>query len=174
MAQEYFINSQTLEDTIRQLLPSQGGAGAGFDLSASTQIIPIIDVTPSAEGSLLRQDLQTSISHDNNTSFNVNNATPTLINNTGYWRITGTISGITRSSGVELCEIQINDGSTTKVFYCTQFKASTGASAYAIPIDLTFFLGAGDSLIGRCTLDTFFCGSFRQIATINGELVNPT
>lgn len=174
MGQEFFINSQILEDTIRQLLPSQGGAGAGFDLSASTQIIPIIDVTPSAEGSILRQDLQTSISHDNNTPFNVNNAATTLINNTGYWRITGNFSGVTRSSGVELAEIQINDGSTTKVVYCQQFKASGGASAFVSPIDLTFFLGAGDSLIGRCTLDSFFCGSFRQIATINGELVNPT
>ena len=30
MGQEYFINSQKLEDKIRQSLPSQGGAGAGF------------------------------------------------------------------------------------------------------------------------------------------------
>ena len=62
MGSEYFINSQELEDKIRQLLPSQGGAGAGFDLSASTQIIPIIDVTPSAEGSQLRVDLQSALS----------------------------------------------------------------------------------------------------------------
>lgn len=32
MPQEYFINSQELETKVRQLLPSQGGAGAGFDL----------------------------------------------------------------------------------------------------------------------------------------------
>ena len=62
MGQEYFINSQTLETKVRQLLPSQGGAGAGFDLSASTQIIPVIDVTESAEGSVLRADLQTALS----------------------------------------------------------------------------------------------------------------
>ena len=61
MGQEYFINSQQLENKVRDLLPSQGGAGAGFDLSASTQIIPIIDVTESAEGSNLREDLQTSL-----------------------------------------------------------------------------------------------------------------
>ena len=28
---EYFINSQELEDKVRDLLPSQGGAGAGFN-----------------------------------------------------------------------------------------------------------------------------------------------
>ena len=60
---EYFINNQELEDKFRNLLPSQGGAGAGFDLSASTQIIPIIDLTESAEGSNVRADLQTAISH---------------------------------------------------------------------------------------------------------------
>ena len=59
---EYFINSQELENKVRNLLPSQGGAGAGFDLSASTQIIPIIDLTESAEGSNVRADLQTALS----------------------------------------------------------------------------------------------------------------
>ena len=55
MGQEYFINSQQLESQVRKLLPSQGGIGAGIDLSASTQIIPIVDLTESAEGSSLRQ-----------------------------------------------------------------------------------------------------------------------
>ena len=54
MGQEFFINSEELESKIRQILPSQGGKGAGFDLSASTQIIPIVDLTESAEGSNVR------------------------------------------------------------------------------------------------------------------------
>ena len=86
MGQEYFINSQTLETKVRQLLPSQGGAGAGFDLSASTQIIPVIDVTESAEGSVLRADLQTALSYDTITSFFSNNSTVTIANTTGYWQ----------------------------------------------------------------------------------------
>jgi len=49
VGQEFFINSATLEAKVRELLPSQGGAGAGFDLSASTQIIPVINLTESAE-----------------------------------------------------------------------------------------------------------------------------
>ena len=77
---EYFINSQELENKVRDLLPSQGGAGAGFDLSASTQIIPIIDLTESAEGSNVRPDLQTSLSHSTITSFNVSNGTTTIVN----------------------------------------------------------------------------------------------
>ena len=45
MAQEFTINSTKLEDKINQLFPRQGGFGAGVDLSASTQIIPIVDLT---------------------------------------------------------------------------------------------------------------------------------
>ena len=75
MGSEYFINSQELEDKIRQLLPSQGGAGAGFDLSASTQIVPVIDLTESAEGSNVREDLQTAFSHSSLTTTKIITAT---------------------------------------------------------------------------------------------------
>ena len=36
MAQEFTINSTAIESKINQLLPSQGGFGAGVDFSAST------------------------------------------------------------------------------------------------------------------------------------------
>ena len=62
MGQEFFVKSADLEQKVRELLPSQGGLGAGFDLSASTQIIPTIDLTESAEGSNVRADLQTALS----------------------------------------------------------------------------------------------------------------
>ena len=111
MGQEYFINSQELESKVRTLLPSQGGAGAGFDLSASTQIIPIIDLTESAEGSSLRADLQTSISFGSSTAFNVVGATSTVISNTGYFRIFGTNTVETDSGGDRTCNHIINGGS---------------------------------------------------------------
>ena len=74
MGQEFFIKSSNLEDKVRNLLPSQGGLGAGLDLSASTQIVPIVDLTESAEGSNLRQDLQTSFGFNSET-YNVFNTT---------------------------------------------------------------------------------------------------
>ena len=90
MGQEFFINSQSLEDQVRKLLPSQGGLGAGFDLSASTQIVPIIDLTESAEGAGLRQDLQKAMSFNNTTPFTINQGTSTnIITSTGYWKIGG-------------------------------------------------------------------------------------
>ena len=45
MAQEFVIKSPEIEDKINQLLPSQGGFQAGVDFSASTMVVPIIDLT---------------------------------------------------------------------------------------------------------------------------------
>ena len=67
MAQEFTIKSQQIEDKINQLLPSQGGFQPGVDFSASTMVIPIVDLTETAEGSSLRQDLQTALSHRSQT-----------------------------------------------------------------------------------------------------------
>ena len=75
MAQEFTINSSAIESKINKLLPSQGGFGAGVDFSASTMVIPIVDLTESAEGSGVRQDLQTasSFSTENTLSINSDN-----------------------------------------------------------------------------------------------------
>ena len=92
MAEEFVIKSELIETKINQLLPSQGGFQPGVDFSASTMVIPIIDLTETAEGSSLRQDLQTSYSLGSVTSFDLNNTTSTLINNVGYFKVQGTFS----------------------------------------------------------------------------------
>tara|TARA_R110002074_G_scaffold323575_1_gene493906 strand:+ start:105 stop:629 length:525 start_codon:yes stop_codon:yes gene_type:complete len=171
---EYFINSQELENKVRNLLPSQGGAGAGFDLSASTQIIPIIDLTESAEGSNVRADLQTAISHTTATAFSVGNTTTTVINNTGYWRILGTCTYKYNGSLAVTADIQINDGATTKKVWGVTTVPNTANTTNALNIDFNVFLKAGDSLeLTTSGTEIFLIGSVRQIADINGNLVNP-
>ena len=178
MGQEFFINSQELEDKVRQLLPSQGGAGAGFDLSASTQIIPIIDLTESAEGSDVRQDLQTAFSHTSITPFDIATVTTaTLVNNTGYYRVFGTVNTRTESAGINPNTPQfiLNDGTTQKVliafdFYVTGALGNFGQNTY----DFIVFLKAGDSLEAKIIQGgTSLVGCTRQIADIDGNLVNP-
>ena len=60
------VTSEALQLKLRQLLPSQQGFGT--DLSASDTIIPIIDLTEAAEGSDVRETLQTAIAFDGSTS----------------------------------------------------------------------------------------------------------
>ena len=174
MGSEYFINSQELEDKVRNLLPSQGGAGAGFDLSASTQIIPIIDLTESAEGSNLRQDLQTSISFNSATAFQVINTTDTLINTTGYFRIFGTFSAKNNTSTNTVGIFSINNGLSDKVLLNYIMNDDTTINHLIIPYDFIIFLPAGHSLKGQTgNTSSILQGTTRQIADITGQLVDP-
>ena len=171
MGSEYFINSQELEDKVRTLLPSQGGAGAGFDLSASTQIVPIIDLTESAEGSNVRQDLQTALSLTTASAFDINGTTTTIINNTGYFRVTATYVVKADASTVQSIAINMTDGTTTKKVYGT--RTTTGGNMVLIDFDKVFFVQAGESINVVCSAQALFTGSSRQIADIDGNLINP-
>lgn len=175
MGQEYFINSQELEDKVRQLLPSQGGKGANFDLSATTQIVPIIDLTESAEGSNVRQDLQTALSFSTATEFDVNNAKTTVITNTGYYRITGGCTGgYHGATNEEIASIIIDDGATEKTVWAIQVRSDQVYLGFNQNVDYTVFLRAGDSLkINSSSTAVRFKGSVRQIADISGNLTNP-
>ena len=167
MGQEFIIKSPKLEDKVNQLLPSQGGFQAGVDLSASTTVIPIVDLTETAEGSDVRQDLQTALSHDSLSVFNISNTSTTIINTTGYFRIFG-VANLFGSGGITFT---LTDGSTPKDIM--QLVAS--ASQFTItPFDFTVFLEAGDSMSINANTSSARCaGSTRQIADISGNLVDP-
>ena len=172
MAEEFVIKSQQIEDKINQLLPSQGGFQAGVDFSASTMVIPIVDLTETAEGSALRQDLQSSLSHKSITTFDVSNTTSTIINTTGYFRIFGTFGG--RSSANNTGNFSITDGTTSKKFLEFNEFGTANANNSQVLFDFIIKLTAGDSV--TATTDIASCvlaGSTRQIADLQGNLVNP-
>jgi len=167
MPEEFFVNSQQLQNKIDQLLPSQGGAGANFDLSASTQIIPVIDLTESAEGSNVRADLQTSLSFNNCTEFAIQNTTATIISNTGYFRVFGNYNATGTADG----NISLTDGVTEKRVH-TGINGSNGMNQ---SFDFIVFLAAGDSLKGVTgAAAASYIGVTRQIADINGNIISPT
>ena len=173
MAQEFFIKSTDLEAKIRQLLPSQGGLGAGQDLSASTMIMPIVDLTESAEGSNLRQDLQTAFSHTTTTEFNVFNTTTTVVNNTGYFRIFGNFNNYVANNANDI-EFNINNGSTLKTVFRSRNNSTGFNENISGQYDFIIKLEAGDSLeITTNNADAIVTGALRQIADIDGNLINP-
>ena len=172
MAQEFTIKSQQIEDKINQLLPSQGGFQAGVDFSASTMVIPIVDLTETAEGSALRQDLQTSFSHTQISSFSVTNTTSTLVNTTGYYRVFGT-AGLYATT---TCNFAITDGFTSKtlITYKASNLSSGAAAEQCVPFDFIVKLEAGDSLTATSSSgNAIIQGCTRQIADVNGNLTNP-
>lgn len=171
MGQEFVIKSQTLEDKVNQLLPSQGGSAAGVDLSASTTIIPIVDLTESAEGSNLRQDLQTSFSFNAANTFDVNNTTTTLVNTTGFYRVQGFFCYHT--STLTQGFFTLSDGVSTKNLFKV-LPLATSTQNLTTPFEFNVFLEAGDSLTATSTgANMLITGSLRQIATIAKDLVDP-
>jgi hypothetical protein len=166
MGSEYFINSQNLEDKIRKLLPSQGGAGAGFDLSASTQIIPVIDLTESAQGSNLREDLQTAA--DNATANSTAaNSTVTAISNTGFYKVNVEVASTTSGN----CSIDIYDGVSAQTI--RSYFGYSSLSRYAQD-DFVVFLSAGLSMrIVSSASTSVIKVHTRQIASIDGTLTDP-
>ena len=175
MAEQFTIKSKTLEDKVNQLLPSQGGHQTGLDLSASSMIIPIVDLTESAEGSNQRVDLQTSLSFNSCTAYDVQNTTTTIINTTGYFRLFGQINCNGNSSSGSQALFKVNDGTSDKTLMMRGFSAtnSTGLVA-SVPYDFIVLLEAGHSVSVQATnATTRIVGVSRQIADLQGNLINP-
>jgi len=166
------VNSEALEAQIRDLLPSQ--AGFGSELQASNVIQPIIDLTATAEGSGLPEYLQTALAFGSQTSFNVKNATNTVIaSGGGFFKVFGTIASA--DTGKTL-GFNLFDGSSSKVILEAAIAApSSGAQEDNLGIyDFVVYLNAGDSLRATNTSTTVELNcTVRQVATVTGTLLVP-
>jgi hypothetical protein len=166
------VTSEALQLKLRQLLPSQQGFGT--DLSASDTIIPIIDLTKAAEGSDVGENLQTAIAFGSQTSFRANNSTAALANTAGFYRVVGTASGDNSGANYKL-SLDMTDGATNKIVWSLEVTATASLVSYNEDFDLTFFLATGITLNAVSgNTDGVIIGSIRQIADINGTLVQPS
>ena len=165
------VTSEALQLKLRQLLPSQQGFGT--DLSASDTIIPIIDLTASAEGSDVRQDLQTAMAFGSQTSLVVNNATSVVANSPGFYLLQGSALVALLPSATASVLITMTDGSTTKTVNGITHYAGGSNETTSVFINMVFYLNSGESTSITSTSGAFFTGSVRQIADSNGTLVQP-
>ena len=157
------VNSEALQTTIRDLLPSQNGFGS--ELQASNVITPIIDLTATAEGSLLRSDLQSAISFGGATAFAINNTSATLANSPGFYRV---IASSTTSGGFN--EFQMTDGASTK----TVWSHTPTVAGTTVNVDFVFWVSTGITLTAVAGSSGNFRGSSSQIADSLGDFVNPS
>ena len=173
MGQEFFINAQKLEDQIRKLLPSQGGQGAGFDLSASTQIIPIIDLTETAEGSNVASVLQTASSFATDSKVSSNNDIQ-LVANTGYYLLRPTFTMDGRGGGSTSARIYLDDGSSEKNLWFQSISSGGTNNQLGQVFPFVAFLSAGKELrMATIGSNAILNVSFQQIASIDGTLSSP-
>lgn len=166
------VNSEEMQSQIRDLLPSQNGFGS--ELQASNVIMPIIDLTRTAEGSGLPAYLQRAASFGSITTFDVENTTTTLINATGFYQVNMYLSSTTGASFSGIASLQISDGVTSKEMYEMGFGPSSVAVNQSGWHELIVFLAAGHSLSATSNSVTVrLSGYHRQVATGDGTLVQP-
>lgn len=166
------VTSEALQSQIRNLLPSQEGFGT--DLMAQNVIVPIIDLTSAAEGSTVGQNLQTAIAFGSQTAFDVNNTTTVIANTAGFWRMTCGVTNVTDNASVETAELKMSDGLSTKTVWALNGAVLFAQNLTSENLDYTFFLNSGHSLSWVCSSYARASGSIRQIADINGALINPS
>ena len=153
------------------MLPSQQGFGE--DLQASNVILPVLDVTPTAEGSSVPAYLQQALAFGSQTFFDVFDQTTSLANSPGFWRVIGTAAGRTSSGDVD-ATFQINDTSTTKGIWSFEMSGTSTIISFSESFDFIVFLRAGDTLEAVAGNPMHIKGSYRQIADVNGVLVSPS
>ena len=169
MAQEFTIKSADIESKINQLLPSQGGFQPGVDISASTMVVPVVDLTETAEGSNVRMDLQKALSFTNVTQYNIEDAGGVVWDTPGYILM----KGFARIQDNDTITIRLFDGTSRKIIVVMD-GVGTGANGGPLMYEYIFFLRAGDSIeVISDSNQVMTSGVIRQLADINGNLVNP-
>ena len=141
---------------------------------AQNVIVPVIDLTSAAEGTTVGQNLQTAIAFGSQTAFAARNTTVVVANTTGFYRIFGTASCLSQGASNTEVRFDMSDGLSTKVVWALKVGA-TNTHPMSESYDFVAFLAAGQSISAVSdTSQSFNNGSSRQIADVNGNLVNPS
>jgi hypothetical protein len=167
------ITSESLQGQIRSLLPSQQGFGE--DLQASNVITPIIDLTAAAQGTTTPEILQTALAFGSQTVFEAQNSTDVIVNTAGFYRVIGQANVRDTSGSTPTATLQMSDGLSTKNVWELKLSDTSDQHLLQAVFDYVFFLNSGDSLSAiSSTARAIISGSSRQIADVNGNLVNPS
>lgn len=159
----------------RQDFPAQAGEGITSDLNYSDTVVPVIDMTSAAGTGTLPQNLQTAWDFSTGVA-SVAGTTPIVVVDTpGFWQIDLIYSGFITSTAGGINQVFISDGSTNKgVWLFYNDTSVTGDQDGIAEGKFVVYLRSGDTL-GASTYNPAARLSiwYRQIADINGNLVNP-
>jgi len=173
------VTDEKLEKRFRDTFRSQGGAELVDDLYAQGVIVPVVDFTAAATGTTLAQNLQTAWDFSTGSAV-ISDPTPTtIISNAGFWLVDLIYNGFSSINTANRYEatVDIYDGSNYKAVWAFSNRIN-GTNVNEITQENRFvvFLRSGDSLTAQVQLNTNYTMTiwYRQIATVNGDLVNPT
>jgi hypothetical protein len=171
------VTDESLEKRFRDTFKSQGGAELVDDLYAQGVIVPIVDFTAAATGQQLAENLQTAWDFSTGQSITAVNSRSTVVSTAGFWKVQ--VNAIWSTANVPNFFVGINDGTTDKNILGIQEAFTSTITGGNGQWNVVVFLRSGDSLFadttgggGSSQVNLFV--TYRQIATVNGDLVNPT
>lgn len=166
------VTDEALEKKFRDTFKSQGGAELVDDLYAQGVIVPIVDFTSAAEGSALPVSLQQAMDFSVGES-RASASTTTAINNTGFWRVRYQCMFEIASANAQSANIYITDGFANKNIWSVDESSGTN-SLFVVDGEFIVFLNTGESLVITTNrTETDLIVNYRQVADLNGNLVNP-
>tara|TARA_E500000081_G_scaffold149095_1_gene175514 strand:- start:1072 stop:1629 length:558 start_codon:yes stop_codon:yes gene_type:complete len=169
------VTDETLEKKFRDSFRSQGGAELVDDLYASGVIVPVIDFSAAAAGTVLSIELQQAIDFSVGQN-QVNNTNTDIVTNAGFWRVYGTITA-SDSAGTKLTgAIRLIDSTpTTKSVYALSTAGIGLDQEITTAFDLIIFVASGNKInVLSGGAPVVVDVAYRQIASVSGDLVNPT
>ena len=172
------VTDEALEKRFRDTFRSQGGAELVDDLYAQGVIVPVVDFTAAATGQQLQQNLQTAWDFSTGSAQVVQITPQTIISTAGFWQIDLIYTGFDSDPATSLdATVDIYDGSTYKAVWAFTNAVGNQQSRFQAVLESQFvvFLRSGDSLTAQSqATSTPMNIWYRQIATVSGDLVNPT
>lgn len=166
------VTSEALEKKFRDVFPSQGGAELVDDLYASGVIQPVVDFSSVAAGDFLPVQLQEAWDFSTGRDQNSAGGTNTVVSTPGFWLLNTTVTYV--GNAAVNATLQINDGASTKPFWdMDPVIGSTNVAEIFVVAPQIVFLRAGDSLESVGGPNTVLVTCYRQVADVNGNVVNP-
>jgi hypothetical protein len=166
------FRKEAIEEDLNSNFPSQGQGNPPLYYSLSEVVVPTYSINSVTEGSGLPENLQTAWDFSTGYAETANTST-TLINNTGFWKV-NTVLAIGPNAANGNASLRISDGLSVKEIWAYSFNAVYDNSQVTQENDLIVFLRSGDSLIAITDqAGLVFNNNWRQIADVNGNLVNP-
>ena len=167
------VTDEALEKRFRDTFRSQGGAELVDDLYAQGVIVPIVDFTAAATGQQLQENLQTAWDFTTGNS-DCSNANVNIITNAGFWLINLSWMANVSNSTSRNMNLEINDGATTKTIWRYVIFSGIAGEIITGTDEFTVFVRSGDTVRLSCSAETNVNAAYRQIATVNGDLVDPS
>ena len=171
------ITSESLQAEVRRLLPSQRGFGQ--DLEAQNVIVPIIDLTATAEGSVLRADLQSAVSYGSvTTALRTTAGSTTVLNSPGFYKYQAELAILTdNTQDTYTVAIRLDNtlGSAKNIHLITNSGDASGQEPQQITVNGIIYLDTNDSLVVTTIgNDSYVAIAAWPIADANGNLINPS